>query len=66
MNKNIVFSVLNAKYVHASPAPYCLASGVRVYAPSLYPLVRVKESTVNRDITELLNEILKEKQQSSE
>ena len=39
--------VLNAKYVHASPAPWCLAAGVKQDAPVLWPDVRVVEGTVN-------------------
>ena len=27
--------VLNAKYVHAAPAPYCLAAGVSAFAPDI-------------------------------
>ena len=37
--------VLNAKYVHAAPAPYCLAAGVSAFAPDIS--VAVCEGTVN-------------------
>ncbi len=36
---------INAKYIHSSLAPWCLAAGVEAYAPEL--TVRVVEGTIN-------------------
>ncbi len=58
MNNNFVISVLNAKYLHASPAPYCLAAGVKVFFENLYQDIAIVESTVNRPLEETLNDIL--------
>ncbi len=52
--KSIVFAVLNAKYLHASPAPFCLAAGVRAYAPTIYPQVNIFESTINEPTQRVL------------
>ena len=60
MEGNIVFSVLNAKYIHASPAPWCLAAGVKAYAPELYSRVRIIEATVNQQQDDILQRILAE------
>lgn len=38
---------LNAKYIHFTTAPYCLAAGVQLYAPALS--CEVLEATVNED-----------------
>ncbi len=59
MNNNYVIAVLNAKYLHASPAPYCLAAGVKLFSKHLYQDVAIVESTVNRPLDETLNDILK-------
>ena len=58
MENTIIFSVLNAKFVHASPAPWCLASGVKAYVPNLYSRVRILEATVNQPPSELLSRIV--------
>ena len=36
---------INAKYIHSSLAPWCLAAGVEAYAPEL--TARVVEGTIN-------------------
>ncbi len=59
MNNSFVISVLNAKYLHASPAPYCLAAGVKVFCENLYQDIAIVESTVNKPLDETLNDILK-------
>ncbi|MGI6161249.1 MAG: DUF4080 domain-containing protein [Christensenellales bacterium] len=53
-----VFCVLNAKYVHASPAPWCLAAGVKAYAPELYSRVRIIEANINQPPDEVLTRII--------
>ena len=58
MTDSIIFSVLNAKYVHASPAPWCLAAGIKAYAPSLIDRVHIVESTINRPLSETLARLL--------
>jgi len=49
---------LNAKYVHASIAPWCLKAGVEKYSPNT--LVRVVEATVNEKEEAVLERILEE------
>jgi anaerobic magnesium-protoporphyrin IX monomethyl ester cyclase len=56
---SIIFSVLNAKFVHASPAPWCLAAGVKAYAPELYPCVQIVEGTINQPVDTVLAEIVR-------
>ena len=58
MEGTVVLSVLNAKYVHASPAPWCLAGGVKAYAPELYHRVRIVEATVNQPAADVLEQIV--------
>lgn len=58
MEGSIVFSVFNAKYIHASPAPWCLVAGVKAYAPHLYPHVQIVEATINQPLTEVLQRLL--------
>ncbi len=41
MTRNIVLSVINAKYVHAASAPWCLAAGVKAYAPEFWDCLRI-------------------------
>jgi radical SAM superfamily enzyme YgiQ (UPF0313 family) len=58
---NAVLSVLNAKYVHLSPAPWCLAAGVLAFAPELYERVRIVEGNINQADDEMLSRILAER-----
>lgn len=58
MNEKIIFGVLNAKFVHASPAPYCLAAGVQAYAPNHYERVQIVEATINQSLEDILKHIL--------
>lgn len=58
MEGTVVLSVLNAKYIHASPAPWCLAAGIRAYAPELYARVHIVEATVNQSSAGVLAQIL--------
>ncbi len=58
MYNTVVFAVLNAKYVHASPAPFCLAAGVRAHAAELFNRVRTVESTVNHPLEDTLSQII--------
>lgn len=55
---SIVLTALNAKYIHASPAPWCLAAGVQAYAPQFYDRVRVIDATVNQPRDEVLAQIV--------
>ena len=58
MEGTVVLSVLNAKYVHASPAPWCLAGGIKAYAPELYHRVRIVDATVNQPAADVLGQIV--------
>lgn len=58
MKGTVVLSVLNAKYIHGSPAPWCLAGGIKAYAPGLYSRVRIVEATVNQPSTDVLERIV--------
>lgn len=58
MEGTVVLSALNAKYVHASPAPWCLAGGIKAYAPELYSRVRIVEATVNQPAADVLAQIV--------
>ena len=60
MEGTVVLSVLNAKYIHASPAPWCLAAGIKAYAPELYSCVRIVEATVNQPPADVLERIVAE------
>ncbi|MEG0762525.1 MAG: DUF4080 domain-containing protein [Oscillospiraceae bacterium] len=50
---------LNAKYIHLTTAPYCLAAGMRAYAPEL--CYEVVEGTINEDLSLLQNRIISQK-----
>lgn len=54
----VVLSVLNAKYVHASPAPWCLAAGVQAFAPELTHRVKIVEATINQPLADVLKQIV--------
>lgn len=54
----VVLSVLNAKYIHASPAPWCLAAGVKEYMPELYSRLHIVEATVNERPDDVLKRIV--------
>lgn len=56
----VIISCLNSKYVHASLSPWCLISGVREFAKNEYD-ISVMESTINGDIYDFANKIIKEK-----
>lgn len=58
MEGTVVLSVLNAKYVHASPAPWCLAGGIKAYARELYHRVRIVDATVNQPAAGVLGQIV--------
>lgn len=53
----VVLSVLNAKYIHASPAPWCLAAGVKAFAPHLYSRLHIVEATINQPPDDVLQRI---------
>ena len=52
-----VICCLNSKYIHASLAPWCLKSGVDKFCDGV--ICNVVESTINREISYPLEEILK-------
>lgn len=56
----VIISCLNSKYVHASLSPWCLLSGVHEFAKNKYD-ISVMESTINGDIYDFANKIIKEK-----
>lgn len=58
MEGTVALCVLNAKYIHMSPAPWCLAGGVKAYAPDLYSRVRIVEATINQPSADVLNRIV--------
>lgn len=58
MEGSIVFSVFNAKYIHASPAPWCLKAGIKAYAPHLFSRVQIVEATINQPLSEVLQRLL--------
>lgn len=58
MDGTIVLMALNAKYVHASPAPWCLAAGIKAYAPQIYSAVRIVDATVNQPLADVLAQIV--------
>ena len=58
MNKNILLCVLNAKYVHMSPAPWCLMAGVKAYAPEYLQNTQVFQATINQPLEEIAQEII--------
>lgn len=55
----IVIGILNSKYIHASLAPWCLASGVNSFCRNKHQ-TKVLESTINSPVTPFAEEILKE------
>lgn len=58
MEGSIILCVLNAKHVHASPAPWCLAAGVKAYQPALYDQVKVVEATINEPPDDIFSRII--------
>lgn len=58
MDGTVVFCVLNAKYIHFSPAPWCLAAGVLAYQPHMYIRVHIVEASVNEPIADVLKRIV--------
>lgn len=48
--------ILESQYIHSSLAPWCLATGIRQWAPQLR--AAVCESTVNRPVEELAQKII--------
>lgn len=58
MEKTVVLCALNAKYVHVSPAPWCLAAGVKAFAPELYGRIRIIDAHINQPPSEVLEQIM--------
>lgn len=56
MEFSALFCVLNAKYIHSSPAPWCLLAGVKQYAPHIN--AQVLEATINEKEDDVLARIL--------
>ncbi len=58
MENTVILSVLNAKYIHTSPAPWCLMAGIKKYAPELYSHLQIIEATVNQPASDVLDRII--------
>jgi anaerobic magnesium-protoporphyrin IX monomethyl ester cyclase len=58
VEETVVLCALNTKYVHVSPAPWCLAAGVKAYAPELYGRIRIIEAHINQPTAEVLEQIV--------
>jgi len=58
VEKTVVLCALNARYVHVSPAPWCLAAGVKANAPELYSRIRIIETHINQPTAEVLEQIV--------
>ena len=56
----VVIGCLNAKYIHMSSAPWCLAAGVRAFARGAYE-IDVLEGTVNGDLRAFADKILQQR-----
>ncbi len=54
----VILGCLNAKYIHMSSAPWCLAAGVRAYGPK-EAVCKVMEATINGDLDGFADEIIK-------
>ena len=54
----IICCCLNAKYIHSSPAPWCLAAGVDSFCSNINIEIEVLESTINNDPYKIINEIV--------
>lgn len=52
----VAIGIFESKYIHSSLAPWCLAAGIRTFAPQLQPAVC--ESTVNRPVQELAQALI--------
>ena len=55
----VVIACLNAKYVHVSPAPWCLFAGVKKYLSADVD-AKVMECTINSDTDKFSQDIIKE------
>ncbi len=58
MSQSVVLLALNAKYIHMSPAPWCLAAGVKAYAPQFYTSLHLLDATINQPQEQVLQRIL--------
>lgn len=54
----VILGCLNAKYIHMSSAPWCLAAGVRAFGPKEAEC-KVMETTINGDLDAFADEIIK-------
>lgn len=54
----IICCCLNAKYIHSSPAPWCLTAGVNEYCKNDDIAIEVIESTINNNQEKLIQEIV--------
>ncbi len=52
----LLLVAIHARYIHAGPAPFCLAAGVHAYAATAADIL-ILESTVNEDEEELFRAI---------
>ena len=58
----VLICCLNSKYIHASLAPWCLASGVKEFGKASCEVV-VKETTINKPVSEFVDVIISENPQ---
>ena len=56
----VVLACLNSKYIHASLAPWCLASGVDAFSVNSFEPI-VMESTINKEVSEFAEKIIERK-----
>ena len=56
----VVLACLNSKYIHASLAPWCLASGVDAFSVNSFEPI-VMESTINKEVSEFAEKIIEQK-----
>lgn len=60
MKNTVVLCVLNSRYIHASPAPWCLKAGVKKYAEELYSHVKIVEANINQSLIDIVERIILE------
>ncbi|MBQ7352817.1 MAG: DUF4080 domain-containing protein [Clostridia bacterium] len=56
---NVLLCAINSKYIHSSLAVWCLAGGIKEFAPEIN--VKVMEATINEKFDEIYAKILSEK-----
>ncbi len=62
MKQKLLICALNSKYIHSSLAPWCLYAGIKAYGNADID-AKVFESTVNRSLADIKDEICRNKPQ---